>query len=261
MKNSKLPNAKEQTNALKQFFVLGLRFYGYDKDGNVATGTEHSSSDTSNPVGNSNGLFERFYDINITEMKFKIDGRSTVYNVTAKGKPESDSMNTKNGRMNKDVQIQADTVLNALKGTDKNNIGLLSSLNEQQKKMVADGTQEIANEYDVEFVGPSDDLKNASLIIPSNDEKSTSGMLAAKVNQSNDNIAVEVYPNLQVKQIRFKNDTAILQAISLIISQSDYLFNAMKKVYTSKLEPDDNGDDSEDPGNKKRIRWYNLGSR
>ena len=261
MKNSKLPNAKEQTNALKQFFVLGLRFYGYDKDGNVATGTEHSSSDTSNPVGNSNGLFERFYDINITEMKFKIDGRSTVYNVTAKGKPESDSMNTKNGRMNKDVQIQADTVLNALKGTGRNNIGLLSSLNEQQKKMVADGTQEIANEYDVEFVGPSDDLKNASLIIPSNDEKSTSGMLAAKVNQSNDNIAVEVYPNLQVKQIRFKNDTAILQAISLIISQSDYLFNAMKKVYTSKLEPDENGDDSDDPGSKKRIRWYNLGSR
>jgi hypothetical protein len=261
MQNSKLPNAKEQKNSLKQFFVLGLRFYGYDKDGNVANGTEHFSADTSNPVGNSNGLFERFYDINITEMKFKIDGRSTVYNVTAKGKPESDSMNTKNGRMNKDIQVQANNVYNALMGDGVNTIGLLSSLNDQQQKMVEDGTQKIANIYNVEFIGPSEDLKNASLIIPSNDEKSTSGMIAAKINQSNDSIAVDVYPNLQVKQIRFKNDTSILQAISLIISQSDYLFNAMKTVYTSKLEPDENGNDSDDPGSKKRIRWYNLGSR
>jgi hypothetical protein len=261
MQNSKLPNAKEQKNSLKQFFVLGLRFYGYDKDGNVANGTEHFSSDTSNPVGNSNGLFERFFDISITDMKFKIDGRSTVYNVTAKGLPEASSMNTKNGRINKDVQVQADTVYNALMGDGVNTIGLLSSLNDQQEKMVADGTQLIANKYNVEFIGPSEDLKNASLIIPSNDEKSTSGMLAAKVNQSNDSIAVDVYPNLQVKQIRFKNDTALLQAISLIISQSDYLYQAMKKVYTAKLEPDANGDDSDDPASKKRIRWYNLGTR
>jgi len=261
MKNSKLPNAKEQTNSMKQFFVLGIRFYGYDVDGNVATGKEYYAQDTVDPLGNANGLYERFFDISIVEMKFKIDGRSTVYNVKAANLPEQTSMTNKNGRINKDIQIQASTVFNALKADSELELGLLTSLNREQQKMLKDGTIEIANEYDVIFIGESLDLKNSSIILDTDRDKLKSSMVANRTSSSTDQISIVAVPNLEVKQVKFKNDTSILQAISLIIGQSDYLYKAMNTVFSSEEEPSENGYSEENPGQPRRIRWYNLSSQ
>ena len=268
LKNSKLPNAQQNTNSLKQMFVLGIRFYGYDKNGNVATTATFSAEDTINPAAQAGGggdtaLFERFFDITLTEMKFKLDGKNTVYNIKTNALPQQTAMTTRNGRINKDIQIQASTVEEALIGDNGKIVGLLTSLNRQWAAMGEKGECEIPNEYDIKFIGDEVDvraLKSASMIIDSDRDKLKSSMAATSSARGNEDLSVSEIPNLNSKQIKFKNDTSILQAISLIIGQSKFLFDAMNTVFTSKPEPDKEGEDNMDEGGKQRIKWYNLGA-
>lgn len=267
MKNSKLPNAKDNSANLKQIFVLGIRFYGYDKNGNVATTADFSAEDTINPASQAGGggdtaLFERFFDISIVKLQFKLDGKATIYNVTANALGEQTAMTTRNGRINKDIQVTASTVYEALMGDNGNAKGLLTSLNDQQKQMEQDKKIEIPNEYDVVFVGDESDineLKNASMIIPTDTDKLKSGMVANNVTESNANLEASVFPRLGYKQIKFKNDSAILQCISLLIGQSQYLFQAQNTVFSAEIDADAE-DDEEKPASKQRIRWYNIGA-
>lgn len=268
LKNSKLQSVQKNKQNLKQIFVLGIRFYGYDKQGNVATTADFSAEDTINPAAQAGGggdtaLFERFYDIAITGLKFKLDGKSTIYNITASALPEQVSMTTRLGRINKDIQIQASTVYEALMGNDGNITGLLASLNDQYEQMFNEKTCNIPNKYSVKFIGDEVDvaaIKNASMIIDSDLDKLKTAMKANNITTSNAKLEASVYPLLNYKQIKFKNDTSILQAISLIIGQSDYLYAAMNTVFSSKAEPDKDGEDLDLPGGKTRIRWYNIGS-
>ena len=71
------------SNASKQFFILGLRFQGYDINGNALTGKETLYGDPLDPQGTDNGIFEQFYDILLTKISFKLDGKAVVYNIEA----------------------------------------------------------------------------------------------------------------------------------------------------------------------------------
>ena len=84
MKISKIPNIEKATNASKQFFVLGIRFQGYDVNGDIANASKYFSDDTFNTSPDASGVYERFYDILFEKVTFKLTGGSTVYSVTAK---------------------------------------------------------------------------------------------------------------------------------------------------------------------------------
>ena len=67
---SRTLNIKDLQNASRQFFVLGIRFQGYDKNGNLLTGKETIDGRTLDPSGSGNGLFETFYEIIFRKVNF-----------------------------------------------------------------------------------------------------------------------------------------------------------------------------------------------
>ena len=76
-------NIKQLKNSTRQFFILGIRFQGYDKYGTLLTGKETINGRVLDPAGSGNGLFETFYEILFRKVSFKIDGKATVYNIEA----------------------------------------------------------------------------------------------------------------------------------------------------------------------------------
>lgn len=254
-RQSKTRNFQGLQNPSKQFFILGLRFQGYDSNGTAVDAAD-------------GGLFQTFYDIMLTSIKFKIDGRATIYNITAASLPPATAMGIKRSRIDKGATIVASTVREAIDGNGDGVEGLLTKLNKTQEDYKKNGSIEIPNVYKVRFIGNKEELgfrelESATIVSKADLDKSKWRMANIKNKEGvNDSTAVAAKPDNTKRQIVFPSDTPILQAISQIVAQSSYLEEALKVVYTDNLEPDptSSSDDEIKPNTNKTIRWYNLSS-
>jgi len=260
-KKSKLKDYKNLSNSTKQFFVLGIRFQGYDENGKEISAASTYNQDTFDVTGDSGGVFERFFDIRITDMKFKIDGKMTVYNITAATVAPKAGFGVKYGRIDRGAKVEGSTVEDVLRGTK----GLLTTLNEQQVLQAKkNGEGSIPNVYKLRYLGTAEaEIGAASIVSIADLDKSKLPMSAAEnIKQVNEAVSVSAVPDTNRRTITFANDVSIMQAIGSIISQSSYLENALTQVIKSDTEPPKPGQGSEtvkDP-KPKTIKWYNLGS-
>lgn len=258
---SKLKNYRDLSNATKQFFVLGIRFQGYDENGKEISADNTYNQDNFDVIGDSGGVFERFFDIKITDMKFKIDGKITVYNVTAATVAPKAGFGVKYGRIDRGARVEGSTVSDVLTGTK----GLLTTLNEQQAlQATRNGTGSIANVYKVRFLGNAEaEIASASIVSIADLDKSKWPMsMAQNIKQVNEAVAVTSVPDSNRRTITFANDVSIMQAVGSIISQSSYLENALNEVLKSDTEPPppNKGSNEVKEPNPRTIKWYNLGS-
>lgn len=276
-KVSRSKNFKDIKNPSRQFFMLGIRFLGYDKDGYLIDPTKIPSSD-GDPQGNAFGLYERFYDIFITGMKFRIDGKAVIYNITAANVATGAAFGTKRGFVDTGASISGATVYDALMGgsaaepkpgesasttpPQSGTIGLLAKLNKDQQTLLKNKSIEIANEWDVVFLGVADLLiKKASIVDKAVLDKRVWAM-TNNVNKSSDsNVATgeNSKPNNDVRQITFTKGGSILQCVNQIILQSDYLLNALKTAYLSTEESTEQGKYPEQKNPQEvKIQWYTM---
>ena len=260
-KNSKLKNYDKAMNATKQFFVLGIRFQGYDKNGNIANASQVFSDDTFNTSPDASGVYERFYDIVLTSMKFKINGGATTYNIMASVISTNIALGTAKGIVDFNVPIVASTVKEALDGDGLGTISLLKTINENQQTLKNQGSLEIPNVYKVRFIGDTSLLQNASLVSKADPDKAKYPMSRANnSDEVNDATGLKSTPDLTKRLISLKYGIPIAQAINDIIKQSSYMEDALKVIFVASEEPD------EDTGSptvvtKKNIppiKWYNL---
>lgn len=239
---SKTINWKEATNTSRQFFIMGIRFLGYDASGEV--------------VGEE-GTFERFYDILFTKVDFKIDGRTTTYQITAVTIPPTISMNQKRGVIDKGATgltgNTVETILNKL----------TTKLNNDQAADVKSGSRGEANTYNIVFVNEAQTIAKSSIVNSADVQKIKWPMAMPKSKSLvNDNLSVKSQPNSQERIVSFTRDTPILQAINSVISQSDFLIKGLKAVYTTDTQPDAKKDsyDTETINSNKTVKWYNVSS-
>lgn len=260
-KNSKIKNYDKSMNASKQFFVLGIRFQGYDKNGNIANASQVFSDDTLNTSPDASGVYERFYDILLTGMKFKINGGATTYNISANVIATNVALGTARGMVDNDVPIVASTVKEALEGDGDGITSLLKTINETQQSLFKRKSIEIPNVYKVRFIGDTSALENASLVSKADPDKSKIPMSRAdKSSEVNEATSVNSIPDVTRRIITIKHDTPITQAINNIIKQSSYMEDALKVILVASTEPDpDTG--SPTVVSKKDvppIKWYNI---
>jgi hypothetical protein len=264
------------SNPTRQFYILGIRFQGYDKNGNLITASNTAAADNVNPA--ASGVYERFYDIVIKTMKFKLDGKMVAYNITAASVSSKIAYGMMKGRIDNDVPIVATTVVEALGGsgdaTSTGVLGLLDTLNRNQQLLLTNsiskgsakataGSIEIANVYKLKFLGDADDIKNASLISIADDDISKWPMsIANKSTEINDAASIRSTPDPNKKQLNFKNGTSIMQAIRRVISQSSYLGNALTVIKESNEESQSITDlqGTLPSPSKKNVKWFNLGA-
>jgi hypothetical protein len=239
-------------NPLRQFYVLGLRFTGYDQSGNVVVGKDAGKTIDQN--ASERGVFENFYDIAITSMKFKISGPMVTYDIEAAPISTKEGFGKKRGLIDLGANFEAGTAKEAIEN-------LIAKLNKDQQDLVGKGIGK-PDVYKIDYIGDmSDRLTKASIINPADLDKYRWGSSGAKtVEEVSDIRGEKIPPNSQKRQLTFQGTTPILQAINQIISQSSYLLDALKVVYTNNTEPnsDENTDEEEIPGGDKNVRWYNL---
>ncbi len=244
-------------NPNKQFFILGVRFLGYDEAGNRLTGQEVYDGVQLDPNGNPSGLFTTYYDIVITELKFKIDGKATVYNIKAASLPPQKAFSIKKGVITSNKEVTAATVDEAI-------TQLFDKLNQDQIKLKEDGKINEVSEYRVRYLGePAREIAEAELVTPEDIDKfKWPGAGAKTTTQSTAAAEVKSQPDNTKRSITFSGSpaTPILQAINNIIAQSSYLRDALKVVYTTSLEPDPKKKSAKEskPDTKKTIKWYNC---
>lgn len=250
---------KNLANATKQFFMLGVRFYGYDINGNLLTGKESLYGDIVDASGSENGVFEQFYDIVLTSVKFRLDGTATRYMITAAATSPQAAMGLKRGIVQQRTTVEGRTVIEVLKGEK----GLFTRLNEQQQELAKDKKITYANEYDVAWVGDFayEKIGLASIVLPSDLDKSRfPGANVKSTTESTDALGVAAVPNTNKRVITINSAATVLQVISQIIAQSSYLEDALKVVYTATLEPDPKQGSPKEitPDTNKTVSWYNV---
>ena len=261
---SKVKNYDKLGNATRQFFVLGIRFQGYDEAGKVISASDSFHQDNFNVTGDSGGVFERFFDIYINSFKFKIDGKITTYNITAVPISPGVALGVKRGRVDKGAKVQGKTVNDLLQG----DLGLLTTLNEEQKNITAcfkNSSESIATEYKLVYLGDAaETIGKASIVSIADMDKSKwpMGEFIKNIQGVNDGASVKAIPNSTQRSITFANSLSIMQAIQAIITQSSYMENALNTIIVSDTQPDPrpNGNDEKINNKPRTFKWYNLGT-
>lgn len=276
-KVSKTKNIADLQNPSKQFFILGIRFLGYDADGNIIDPTKIAGAD-GDPTGNAYGLYQRYYDLIITEMKFRIDGHTVVYNIKGANPATGSVFGTKRGIVDRGAVVQGRTVYDCLMGNGgvdnsqksggggaggvSGSLGLLSKLNKDQQTLLENKSIDIANEWDIVFLGDAEkSIPNASIVSKADLDKRKWPMGLVKTTDGvNVATAEKSTPDDTVRQISFTKGEPIMQCINEIIVQSSYLENALKTVYVSTLSPDQLANAPAEIQSHKStaIKWYNI---
>lgn len=259
-KDSMIPGYKEFKNVLDNPYVLGIRFFGYDKNGSIVTRSSYSDADQ-NAASDENALFERFYDIKFEHLKFKMDGKMTVYNIKAVQQDNREAFGIKRGRINNRAPVRAATVQQAIEGdpNDSSVTGLFQILNDEQQAQLAKGEIEIKNEYKVKFLPENNTIASARIVSIADTDKSRMPMSTAKnSSESNTATAATATPDKSKREISFETDMSILQAFTKIISQSSYVESALRFLITTEVDPEDPEDEEKQRKNPKKLKWFNV---
>jgi hypothetical protein len=240
-KYSQTINYSESENPTRQLFILGIKFLGYDSEGNLLK----SLPEVSDPS------FQRYYDIVFKDVGFSIDGKSTVYNIKAAVTSIQAAYSTKRGLIDKGAgQLSGSTV------------GQL--LDELMEKLTKDQTiegREFPNTYAIEYVDDADEIAKSSIVATGDYNKIKWPMAAPKDKTTvNANLEIKAQPNNKERVIAFNPGTPIIQAITSVITQSDYLVNGLKSVYSSEETPSEtnDGDESIPINSNKRLKWFTV---
>ena len=262
IKTSKIPNIEKATNASKQFFVLGIRFQGYDENGEIANASKYFSDDTFNASSDASGVYERFYDILFEKVTFKLTGGSTVYAVTAKNIASEVGLHVARGTVDANIEVVSDTVGGALNGSGEGITSLFQTMNNNMKKTKDANNREFPDQYDVRYVGlGSDNIRDANLKSVSDmDKKMSAPGPANNSTQVNDATGQSVAYDRQKIKISITQGMSVLQAIQKIIKQSAYMTQAMETLFVSEETPneDTGSPDKKEQKNPPALRWYNV---
>ena len=252
-------------NGSRQFFILGMKFLGYDTNGNLAKGNEVLMEDGQVIDQNATGgggthLFETYYDITITEIKFRIDGNATSYACSGVASAPSRAFNTKGGRLTGTYTISGSTLEEMYNGDS----GLFTQLNNYEQSLVngETKTQEYANKYVIEFIGDDPEvLRDASMLNPGDLDKSKWGGLPVNPNapESDKQGALSNSSNSK-RKISFDIDFPVLQTFDILIKTSSYMLNALQVLYQNKVSPNlETGKPKQTPGsNMQKLGWYHV---
>ena len=252
-KNSFENNYDLPRNATRLPFLLGIGFLGYDENGNLMSGNQKYEDLVLDPNNlDSTKLFTRYYIIEVTSVKFKIDGKATVYDITATAIDQSVALGTKNGFINTLVSINAQTVGSTLSI-------LMQDLNQKERNFVSNGIVEYPNVYEIEYIN-ADKVKDADIVNPKDLDKYRVGSNNAE-NTTQAGVTDQAPADFNEKTITLEK-VSIIQGIAQVVKQSEYMINAIRTVYNSSLQPDTNGQGNEAvPVPVKTFSWYTLSAR
>ena len=243
-------------NPSKQFFILGIRFYGYDQSGNIVTPNYTLDGSPLDPNSTTGALFEHYYEISMTKINFRIDGTRTIYSLEGAHFTQEAAFGVKSGLLKTSQTCTGSTVNEVLQS-------LVTALNEEQQNFLKNKTIGQAATYYIDYA-PDDSpilIGDATIVTKADLNKARfPGSNAKNTQESTDASGITVQVNNGQRSVIFSNSLPVLQCIELTIMQSSYLEDALNVVYQSKLEADTNKDSFNQITNPdtRPISWFTV---
>lgn len=280
---------KRRQNYASQHYLMVIRWYGYDENGQLVTAgrTRDSRANT-----DGSAISEKFIPFIFKNITFKIanqlveyrceavvpqnygatgQGRGVIpYNIELSaatlgkafsGSAEVNSVSdpVQNGRQNTPTPgrqaVAAPAKANAVKGPDVVTDGLVDALNKYQQELVQEGIYEIADQYQVVFTDPV--LSEAATVPPGQLNK---GQVA---NPAPSTAAGKIFGGKQsapvdAKKISALAGTTLIQFLDQVIRGSSYIYDQQIKI----IDPD-TGEEKQigDPDQRRVVAWYRIGAQ
>ena len=247
----------DQASAIRSPYLLVIRFYGYDANGNLVTQDPRESPNI-NYKTDTNATYERAFPIIISKFSFKLEHKTTVYDIEAKLLNEQFGFSITRGVFKNPTSTVGDSVGSALGGTNQYTNGLLDKLNAQQKALVSEGKQSVADVYKIIYEEGSG-IDDALIVDKDFYTKELTGQYVTKAEEVNERTAARQTATVPKNQrtVQISAGTSILTAIDQVISQSTYLRDKMKVFAIDDYQlPQSNDNDSQKVGSQKQFIWY-----
>jgi len=242
------PALKGLKNASKQFFVLGIRFVGYDLDG----------SPLKSPIA------EKYYDITITQVNFRLDDKAVVYNITAQTMAPGTAFGMKRGVWKNGGTLIGATVGDMLKS-------MCDQMNEQERELIKNRKNATPNTYTFGYIGPDagvgeDNKKKGeifeSLMVSQSEiDKAKLPNSTVQTTEEANEVTNKKFTHTLDSKLLIPESTSILQAFELIISRSTYIESAFKQIMTSANEANSKNKDKDQTLTQetmRNIKWYSV---
>lgn len=103
---------EKKKNFTSQLYLLVIRFYGYDDQGNLVRGGVNKPDGTSDP----NAFVEKWYPLAISNIKFKIQNKAVEYQVEAVAVPYYINASAGRGTIPYNIELSGQTLKDLLAG-------------------------------------------------------------------------------------------------------------------------------------------------
>jgi len=245
-------NLNQMPTLYQQNYVVGIRFFGYDQQGNLV------KLNTGNPgdqTGNARyGLYERYFPLLITAINFKLTGRTTEYQVESVVLGEQIAYGLKRGNITAPIELEGSTVNDLISQDSKT--GLFSVLNQQQINFKNGDRINVPITYSVEWLSkeiPTAKVSNLREINLANTP------MAPTTTTTQGTVKTSISPdankaNIDSRKVAFNPGQSIISILDQIIANSDYVNRALIKTNNERLEV------NTDPGLQDNIelKWYAI---
>ena len=102
-----MPTTGQNINYASVVYLMVIRFYGYDEQGNLVTGIGGNKSD-------SNSVIEKFIPFKITKCDWSIENKLVTYNIEGLSPGEGAAAGTRRGTIPYNIELTASTIGNLL---------------------------------------------------------------------------------------------------------------------------------------------------
>lgn len=267
----------KNANYAAQNYLMVIRFYGYDENGNLKT--TPAAIDASGRT-DSTAIVEKFIPFQFTSIKFRVANKLTEYACEAVCPQYVIGTSQGRGVIPFNIELSATTLQNLFNGNvtwaqsktnqqsdrtqqspttapDKAssapdpilNTGLTQALNKYQQELKNNGTYEVPDIYNIVLSHP--EIANASIVPPTITDLTTKPMTDAQT-------AAQAVGGKQSVNTRAMTKSAtagmsIVQFIDMAVRSSDYVFKQQIKII------DQDGKEIAQGTGAKAFAWYRIG--
>jgi hypothetical protein len=265
-------------NYASQNYLMVIRFYGYDAEGNLVTNPGVGS--VAGSPGNR-AIVEKYIPFQFTNISFKVGSKLVEYNCEAVC-PQN-VVNTSQGRgvIPYNIELVSTTLQKLFNGNDAYGQapaqapgrdtapgatapdsaaaapsptlvkGLTQTLNDFQRLQVQQGKQKIADVYKIELA--TADLANAKTVPPGQLDRSgvATNTVPTTAGQALDPAAQKVATDQKPSSVTA--GTTLIQFIDQAVRNSDYITKQQKTIIDS-----DGKEKPQTPANKDGVKWYKI---
>jgi hypothetical protein len=256
-------------------YLLAIRWYGYDENGNLVAGKTPPGQDG---LSDPNAIVEKFVPFLIKKINWGVSNKLVTYDFECAPVNQLIAAAVMRGTIPYDVELSDSTVSKLLGGdstyasatappkanaapTTKTTIkqGLMGAMNDYQKQLVQEGKYEQADVYEIEFAAGAEPIRDAAIILPGKKANTSATPMAPPI--TTDPSGVDPKKGNVDNTVRNFAITAgqqLVQAIDLTIRNSNFITKQASVIREEEPIDDEDQEPSTNTAGTKTLQWFQI---